>query len=513
MSTVVVSPFATSQTIEQTVVDVAVETKPTYAVVESSGVQVNVTPDETVVQVAPVDVNVNVDPNVFYVQICTCDLYTKDALLTPEVKKALQDIVNTDSVLASIEDSIALYQNAVYAVALARQQQKLAIAQLTGDYATYELMKYSNAGMVRLEETIETVNSAISNRVDLMMAMIGDPENPGEGSVYAAIINEQTARATRDSALAQQIDVMLAVIGDPTDPDVNTIWAAIKDGQAATATLEEALAVQRTELLAIIDTNDTYARSQIVLEQQARASADSALASSVSTLTTTLNGHTTTISVLTESVDGIEGKHGVTIDANGYETGWELIGGTTSGGAKFNVDYFYVGKQSATGIYPFAIGTVNGVTMTTIQGAYIDDLTIGRIALAGAATCSLSWGNANGNYWTTSGGLGLVYPSWNIPSGGSITLDVTGADHVIVIGFIRCITSGTLNYGKLMKGTSQLFYMGESGSETSLHGIALDSSPGTGAKTYSVQVYNPSAPSGGAVSLYAVGIMAIAFYR
>jgi hypothetical protein len=142
----------------------------------------------------------------------------------------------------------------------------------------------------------------------------------------------------------------------------------------------EAIASVTTVLGAQIEDN----RASIVSEQIARATADSALAVQVDTLSSTVGNNTTTISQVAASIDGVEGKYGVTIDNNGNATGFQLLSGV--GGSAFNVraDQFAVfNSTGAGGDNPFTIftssRTIGGVVYpagTYIQNAYIDDASI-----------------------------------------------------------------------------------------------------------------------------------------
>jgi len=90
-----------------------------------------------------------------------------------------------------------------------------------------------------------------------------------------------------------------------------------------------------------------------------------AQASQISSLSTTVDGNTTTVTQVSESVDGIEGRYGVEIDNNGNITGYQLLSGV--GGSAFNVraDQFAVfDSNNNGGDNPFTILT----TSTTIDG-------------------------------------------------------------------------------------------------------------------------------------------------
>lgn len=148
------------------------------------------------------------------------------------------------------------------------------------------------------------------------------------------------------------------------------LYAHIDDGLNAEAG-------QRLLLAAKVDNNQATIQSESV----ARANADSAIASNVSTLSTTVGNNTSAIQTIDSSVDGIQSKHAVKIDTNGYVTGYELIGTGASSSMVFHVDNFLVGKVGSTNQYPFVIGTVDGVSRVSMDSAFIQDLSVNRIKI------------------------------------------------------------------------------------------------------------------------------------
>ena len=135
-----------------------------------------------------------------------------------------------------------------------------------------------------------------------------------------------------------------------------------------------ALATAKTELAALIDANSALISS----EQTARADADSAIASDVTSLTTTVGDNTASITSASSSIDGIEAKYGVEIDNNGSISGFQLLSGAGSPSA-FNVraDQFNLFNSSGvSGGTPFSVftssRTIDGVTYPA--GTYMDDI-------------------------------------------------------------------------------------------------------------------------------------------
>jgi hypothetical protein len=135
-----------------------------------------------------------------------------------------------------------------------------------------------------------------------------------------------------------------------------------------------AFATAKTELAALIDANSALISS----EQTARADADSAIASDVTSLTTTVGDNTASITAASSSIDGIEAKYGVEIDINGSISGFQLLSGAGLPSA-FNVRADQFNLFNSSGIYggtPFSVftssRTIDGVTYPA--GTYMDDI-------------------------------------------------------------------------------------------------------------------------------------------
>ena len=136
---------------------------------------------------------------------------------------------------------------------------------------------------------------------------------------------------------------------------------------------------------------------------------DTALAGEVKTVTTTADGNTATVQVHTDSIDGINAKHTVKIDNNGYVTGYGLISTANNGTptSEFMVvaDQFSIApvntSNTATDGSPFFHRTsstiINGVTIpagTYMKGAFIHDATITNAKIGALAVDAAKIANA-----------------------------------------------------------------------------------------------------------------------
>ncbi len=453
-----------------------------------------------------------------------------DIILQNElVQEAIADLNTPVDSLAEtgIWNALSDYNDAIKENLRQRYQDKLAEAAIQAELGALNDVKYTIATITEERITRETEDEALASQILTISAMLGDPDNPGEGTVYAALVSERTARVTADEALARNIDALTAVIGDPWNPGPGTIYAAIKTEQTARATADQALSSSISTVAASIGDPASPAPGTVYAavrtEATARANADSALASNVTTLQTKVDGNTNSVQVLAQSVDGIKGKYAVKIDTNGYITGWELIGGATSGSMIIHVDNLIVGRPGATNEYPFVIGVVDGVQRISLSNAFIQDgsiknakiqdLTVGRIKLASGAPGTLSWGVTSGYQWPFGGPYGFVDTSERVFR--ELYIDTTGATHVLVQAYMRSfIYGGNVLYGKLTKnyGSQALGAGGTAWLQSESHMIVnyMDTSPGTGQQLYQVKGW---VPSGSGQVVAAAGIMAIAFYR
>ena len=241
-----------------------------------------------------------------------------------------------------------------------------------------------------------TEDSALAYSLSVLSGQVSD--NAG------AILDEQTARADGDSATASDIRTLYATSRALSFADQQAAEAAIRsalaiDGQRGAS--DQTVAVLRTEmrtefsegisaeatartlLAAAVDANTAAIQS----EQTARADADGAMASDITTLQTTVSGHTTSITTQQGSIDGISALYLVKIDNSGVLSGFGLTSDLADGvtpTSRFiaSVDEFAIIAPGRTAgqlnSVPFAVlttaQTINGVTFE--PGVYIDGASI-----------------------------------------------------------------------------------------------------------------------------------------
>lgn len=300
-------------------------------------------------------------------------------------------------------------------------------ARITGDTAlseTISLMGAENgtgdAFILDLNTVKVSPTETLSQRLTQIDSSLGDND--------AAILTETSARTTADAALASDISVLFTQSGDNA--------SAIINEQNARATAISAEATARAQLAAIVDANESAIQSEattranadsaftqnftllgakngagtgwildlnkvsvaegttlgtrlsgidtsignvsssVVNEQNARSSADAALANDISVVSTTANNNTASVSSLSSSVNGLQAKYGVSLDVNGYVTGFLQNNDGTSGSFTIVADKFaIVDPNAGSPFVPFEV--IGGVTR--IKDAVIGTLTVGKL--------------------------------------------------------------------------------------------------------------------------------------
>lgn len=251
--------------------------------------------------------------------------------------------------------------------------------------------------LVRTElETQEDIVTLLSNDETFAPLYNGEFDQRISENAQNIITNAQTAHqeiqevATATTALSTQVQSntdAIAAANTTLNTRIDGVQAAVTTEQNARISADNAITSDISAMTATLNghtTDISNTNAAIVTEQNARIAADNAITSNVSTMQTTVNGHTTTITSHTSSINGLNGKYGVTINSNGHLTGWKMLGGSTSGSMVINVDNFAIGRNGAK-IYPFVIGPVNGTQTVAIANGFIQDGAIVEAKIGNAA--------------------------------------------------------------------------------------------------------------------------------
>lgn len=217
---------------------------------------------------------------------------------------------------------------------------------------------------------------------------------------YLLAADEEAAEQTLASLLQAHAD------GERIRQD---IAYATEDLRAKVTEDREAFAIRSVQIGASIDN----AMALIEQESLARASQGEALAASLNTLTTTVGENTATVQTLSESVDGISGRHMLRVNVNGVATGMVIAAeagddGAVSSSVAFAADSFTISAPDGSSLtVPFSVFTV-GRTIDEIYyppGVYMEDIYVRRaiIGRADIHTANIAEGAITNNFAAFAG--------------------------------------------------------------------------------------------------------------
>lgn len=248
-------------------------------------------------------------------------------------------------------------------------------------------------------------------------------------------------------------------LGDYVDTELDKLQSSMENmAVAADANTK----TQVSTLQVTVDANT----AAITDEQNARISGDNALASDVTTLQTTVNNNTATITTTQESVDGLKVRYGVSLDANGYVTGFVQNNDGQRGTFTISTDDFSIvppnAPAGAPGTAPFEV--VDGVVQIkeaqigTLKVDHLDDGTVTANVVQNG-DWKLGTGHIifdNGTYMKVQGigfGSNNQFIEWFGPS----VADFTQCTEANSISYLKTDGSayfgGTLNAGTITNST------------------------------------------------------------
>ena len=335
------------------------------------------------------------------------------------------------------------------------------VTNLTATVATGDS---TNAAAISNELTVRAnADSALATTVSNLTATV----TSGDNSNAAAISSEATARANADSALASTASTLAATV---TNGD-NANAAAISSEATARANADSAAATTVSNLTATVTSGDNTNAAAISSEATARANADSANASSINTVsasvTTEANSraaadtaetnarvsadNTITASVTQEasvraSADNtLLAKYGVTLNSNGYVTGFSQNNNGTTGTFKILADKFTIidpsdsSGEAGTQVFDITGGNV------TMDAAHIKDLSVSTLKIQNNAVSVSTFAKHN----VQSGLSNKTFSTTvSMPIAGTITV-------ICKAGVFGGGSSATVSLNLTIDGTTQ----------------------------------------------------------
>lgn len=360
-----------------------------------------------------------------------------EALARQQLGAALNTSINNETAArtAAITTEQQARATAISAEATARQQLSTSLTSLINGETS------ARQAAISAEQSARStaLSSEATARQQLGAALLADIDAV-EGSVTslsAQVLTESSARVSGDAALASTLSLLGAKNGGNTAFVLNESTVQLTGGVALGTRLSG------------IDTTIGNVNAAVVAEQSARATADNALSTSISTVSTNLGGLTSTVSTLSSSVNGIAARYGVSLDVNGYVTGFVQNNNGSTGDFTILADKFRVVTPGNTPRTVFDVDAT-GVTMNgnvKINGALLINgtVTTGGLAANAATAGTSAFTDASANITTT----------WQDMA--SCTLTMTGGaarvDFCALINGMASATGCPVNIRLLRNGT------------------------------------------------------------
>lgn len=307
--------------------------------------------------------------------------------------------------------------------------------------------------------------------------------DPGAG-VVTALATETQNRIDGDSAIVQTIDLLGAKSGDGT--------AFILDASTVLLSPTETL----TSKLNVLTTQAADNAAAISSEASTRASEVAAQAAQITSLQTSVDGNNATVATLASSVSGLEGRYGVTIDVNGYVTGFVQNNDGTTGSFDILADRFsIVSPNGGSPVNPF---TVTGETVS-VNG---DLIVNGSITTAGLADNAVTKGASAffaGSVISTGSATAVAQVDLET-TGGDVRVDFCGAFSYFGGGPATSVQyrvrrgATIIREGTLVQTFGQQLVNVQDSETSATIGTATIPTPTTG--TYAIFVVDTTAPPG-----------------
>lgn len=230
--------------------------------------------------------------------------------------------------------------DAAEATARLALQVRVGQAEATAATETAARISGDNALATQITALTASLNTETANRVAAINSA-NQARIDGDALIAAGLAQQVTASRTADGEAAGQAEQLLAALlqDDKTRRETNGALAGVR--QEITAQViegDQAIAASVSALAARVAGNE----ASIVVEQQARATADSAISGQINTLTTTVAGNTATLVTFGESINGLRARQGVRLDVNGRITGFIQNNDGTQGDFIIVADNFRV---------------------------------------------------------------------------------------------------------------------------------------------------------------------------
>ena len=257
---------------------------------------------------------------------------------------------------------------------LEAMMQRRVLGEPTDDYSAF---------ILDTNTTLVSPTESLATRLTTITASFA--------SNAAAILSEQTARASADTAIATSVTNLSAVVTS----NASTAAASVASEASTRASADTAIASSVTSLIATVATNTAGIATNvaaIATEASARATGDSANASDITALTSTVGGHTSTLTTLAATdvtlaggITTLNARYGVALNVDGCVSGFTL---NSSGGSGSSFDiltnkFRVVDPGPGGGATPVSVFTISGGNVY-LQNLFID----GSLVVDGTLTAA-----------------------------------------------------------------------------------------------------------------------------
>lgn len=283
----------------------------------------------------------------------------------------------------AVSDAAADIRNYSYSKAAADAAEAAQSATLTTNYTAYAdaaraaAVSVANADVRAYSYAKSATDSAIAAAESRLRSEFVSSGGATEGYVT----NYAYSKSQIDQSEALQSSVLTTnyqAYGDSSrDQAVSTSNSYTQTYAYSKSGTDGAISSLATTLRSEFSNSAGVTASYVQNYAYSKAETNSAIATSTQTLSTTVDGHTGTLQLQGNSINGLSTQYTVKSDINGYITGYGFASSANNGNPTsafiINAGAFAVVAPGAAPRVMFAVGLVNGVAQMVIRGDVLAD--------------------------------------------------------------------------------------------------------------------------------------------